>query len=334
MLKIRLSTKQHADKLNDHGIKAFSQIIPHYNINIEQHLPVTQCYKCYKYTHRTNQCEATEAVCSKCAATGHSFKQCQATTLKCLNCEGEHPAVSFKCPQKRTAQQHQNSPTPAPQQHTSYAQAASQATATPTPLLPTPTQTNVNTEKLLLADILIKYAQQNSYGDLQKQTEMTNALLQANGCPTIIFPENFIDTHKQFYQNKYNETLNNTNTPTTTKDTTPTTNTTTPTTTKDTTPTTSTTTTTTNDATISLPPGCEEEEVDVEETSSEEEEEEEVAIGTSKTRGAPQPNPAAFLKNKTQTPTHITTAQRRQTPPPTKKTTACRDPRLLRDRKV
>ncbi|MPC75253.1 hypothetical protein E2C01_069637 [Portunus trituberculatus] len=45
MLKIRFNTKHEAENTKNKGIKAFSQIIPQYNINIEEYLPVTQCYK-------------------------------------------------------------------------------------------------------------------------------------------------------------------------------------------------------------------------------------------------------------------------------------------------
>lgn len=191
MIKIRLRSKQQADFIKNKGIKVFSQIIPSYNINIEEYRPVTQCFKCYKFSHRTNQCKETEQVCSKCSTKGHDHRNCQTPTLKCVNCDGEHTAVSFKCPIKRESQQQQNSPKPTPLT-TTYAQATTPMQATP--------DTNTNTEKLLLADIIIKYSIQTSFGDLKKQTETMNTLLEYNGCPIIKLPPNFQHTNKEHFK--------------------------------------------------------------------------------------------------------------------------------------
>ncbi|XP_045105369.1 uncharacterized protein LOC123500836 [Portunus trituberculatus] len=201
MIKIRLQSRQQAKHTKDTGIKLFSQIIPSYNINIEEYRPVTQCYKCYQFTHRTNQCKETDITCSKCATIGHDHRNCQATTLKCINCSGEHTAVSFRCPNKRTAQQHQNSKTPAATtQNTTYAQAATSVTPSPNT-----TTTSNNTEKQSLLDVIIKMSIQLSFGNLEKQTELLNSLLTSNGYPTVKFPANFIQNNEKQYQQSYTE---------------------------------------------------------------------------------------------------------------------------------
>ena len=212
MLKIRFQTKNMADNTTNKGIKLFSQIIPSYNINIEEYLPVLQCYKCYKFDHRSNQCKEQDNTCSKCAAKGHDYKSCQSTTQKCVNCEGEHTAVSFKCPIKRAEQKQQNTHgTPPPTSNNSYAQATSASTATPATTNTQKTTTNNNTtstnnEKLLLADIIIKYSIETSFGDLKKQTETMNELLAYNGCPIMKFPPTFTQKNQQHYQTHYTQT--------------------------------------------------------------------------------------------------------------------------------
>ncbi len=207
MLKIKLRSKQQAELLKNKGIKLFSQIVPSYNINIEEYLPVTQCYKCYQFSHRTNQCKETEQVCSKCAARGHDYRNCQASTIKCANCNGDHTAVSFKCPIKRAHQKQQNSPQTTPQPTTSYAQAT-------TPYSLTPKNTNTNTEKLLLAEIIIKYSIQTSFGDLKKQAETMNSLLEYNGCPTIKLPPHFHQTNQEHFKQNYPQQNEETHAPT------------------------------------------------------------------------------------------------------------------------
>ena len=209
MLKIRLASKQQADKIKNSGIKLFSQIIPSYNINIEEYRPVTQCYRCYKFDHRTNQCKATEDVCSKCAATGHTHKNCNSSTLKCLNCDGNHAAVSFRCPVKKTEQKNQNSPAPQTTTPTiSYANAATTNT-TPAPSSTSTSTAAKNTsspdhsQKLLLADQIIQYAIRNSFGNLQIQTDMINELFTSNNLPNITFPSNFAQKYQKHFTANY-----------------------------------------------------------------------------------------------------------------------------------
>ena len=216
MFKLKLSTKQQADKVTTTGLKLFSQIIPYYNTNVEEHIPVTQCLKCYKFDHRTNQCKATTSVCSKCAATGHTHTQCSATTLKCLNCEGDHPAVSFKCPEKLKAQKEQNAP-PAPTRFT-FAQAASSpntpAPSTP-PTTPNPAPaTTQNTNKTpSLAENIVTYATITAQGDLKVQSEMVADLFAANGLQVIHIPPNFHSKYQQHFADRFAEKEAAKNTP-------------------------------------------------------------------------------------------------------------------------
>jgi len=63
-IKIRLANSAEADKLLAKGIRAFSLIIPSYNVEKERYQSVNQCYKCYKFDHTTTQCTNTSSVCS------------------------------------------------------------------------------------------------------------------------------------------------------------------------------------------------------------------------------------------------------------------------------
>ncbi|XP_063878116.1 mucin-2-like [Scylla paramamosain] len=151
------------------------------------------------YNHRTNQCKESEQVCSKCSAKEHDDRNCQTPTLRCINCNGEHTAVSFKCPIKRKSQQQQNSPKPTP---LTYVQAA-----TPnTPMQTTP-NTNTNAEKLLLAEITIKYSIQTSFGDIKKkQPETMNSLLEYMAAPQLIFHRTSNKPTNDILNNTFNET--------------------------------------------------------------------------------------------------------------------------------
>jgi len=71
-LKIRLTNSAEADKLIHKGVRAFSVIIPAYNLEKEKYQPVNQCFKCYQFDHSTSQCPKSTKICSKCAIEGHT----------------------------------------------------------------------------------------------------------------------------------------------------------------------------------------------------------------------------------------------------------------------
>ena len=224
MIKIRFHTRQQADRIKDKGMKAFSQIIPSYNINIEEYRPVTQCYKCYQFSYHTNQCKETEESCSKCATKGHNYKQCQSNILKYINCNGDHTSISFKCPNKKTAQQQQNSKTPlAPNQtYTSYAKVTTTVTPVTNAPTTTPLQSDSSTDKQILYDFIINYSFPLSNGDLDTQTNIMNDLLKDNNLPTIKIPSNFYQKYQTlFQQNNTEDTHEQTSTAVTTPTQTP-----------------------------------------------------------------------------------------------------------------
>ena len=63
---------------------------------VERYTPqlrIIQCFKCYKYGHRADQCKHT---CGKCASN-HDINECINETIKCSNCEGDHHAWRYEC---------------------------------------------------------------------------------------------------------------------------------------------------------------------------------------------------------------------------------------------
>ena len=51
-------------------------------------LRIIQCFKCYKYEHRVNQCKH-EHSCEKCASN-HDINECMNEEIKCSNYEEYH----------------------------------------------------------------------------------------------------------------------------------------------------------------------------------------------------------------------------------------------------
>jgi hypothetical protein len=65
------------------------------------HLQITQCFKCYGYGHRAQQCRH-EQKCGKCGGT-HETNSCTNNEIKCINCRENHQAWRHDCP-KRVAE--------------------------------------------------------------------------------------------------------------------------------------------------------------------------------------------------------------------------------------
>lgn len=207
-LKIRLSNQTDATKLLKQGIKAFSIIIPSYQLEQEKYLPVNQCLKCYKFNHTTQNCPSKTLICSKCSEEGHTYKNCNSHNIKCINCSGPHVAVAFKCQHKKQAQKDQNSnntnPTQNPAQtvnQASYAGASAPPTAT-TKASSNSNSNNSNTptthpNEAFLSTCKIQ-ACAAAAAELSKKNPKIFAklfprLLEANNLPTITIPPEIVD---------------------------------------------------------------------------------------------------------------------------------------------
>ena len=95
-LKMTLSTAQDTQSILDSGITIMKMDIPPERIFMEEPITITQCFKCFKYGHETNQCPGDISYCSKCAGK-HNFRTCTSTYSKCINCNEPHLAVSREC---------------------------------------------------------------------------------------------------------------------------------------------------------------------------------------------------------------------------------------------
>jgi len=196
-------------------VKAFSLIIPSYNIEKEHYQPVNQCLKCYQFDHNTPQCPKTSNVCSKCAIEGHTHKTCTAQFIKCMNCEGSHTAVSYACPMRKEAlkNQHPSPEQPAsnptlptqPLQSASYAQITKtllQTPITPAPPMPNPTPSpttqfapiSTPDTSLICAKVqaCASAASHLSNGDPAKFCQLFPLILHENNLPKIRIPQSII----------------------------------------------------------------------------------------------------------------------------------------------
>lgn len=58
-----------------------------------------QCGRCYDFGHAASECREAP-ICPHCGKTGCRRDCDKQSPPKCTNCNGEHPAYSYKCPQK------------------------------------------------------------------------------------------------------------------------------------------------------------------------------------------------------------------------------------------
>ena len=97
-LKLTLSTGQEAEKLITTGIYLFNSRIPPANVSKERYFKIKQCYVCFQFDHTSNECKKQIPLCSVCGLE-HHYKQCPTPDSPyCVNCNGNHHAVSVKCP--------------------------------------------------------------------------------------------------------------------------------------------------------------------------------------------------------------------------------------------
>lgn len=62
---------------------------------------VKQCFRCHKYGHIGNQCQAPHQLCGNCASS-HATKECPSKEVKkCAACSGKHSAWDVKCPDRK-----------------------------------------------------------------------------------------------------------------------------------------------------------------------------------------------------------------------------------------
>ena len=99
-LKLTMETENDIYTILSEGVVINKLVYPPDLIYREEATPINQCYKCLHYGHTTQYCTSPKAYCSQCAGA-HNFRDCKSSYRKCILCEGNHRAVSFKCPKRK-----------------------------------------------------------------------------------------------------------------------------------------------------------------------------------------------------------------------------------------
>lgn len=99
MIKVRFTEISMAKKACELGVALHRTIVAPHQIELEEFIPITPCWVCYKYDHLTKDCQLKDvSLCSECANIGHTYKQCTSDIKKCLNCDGDHRTLASVCP--------------------------------------------------------------------------------------------------------------------------------------------------------------------------------------------------------------------------------------------
>nr|XP_045591357.1 flocculation protein FLO11-like [Procambarus clarkii] len=96
-LKVTFTTAAAADQATTTGFRCLGINTPPASVHKERFYEVSQCYKCYQYSHVTRKCPQSVNKCSVCAKD-HHYKQCRADITCCVVCGGDHIAISHLCP--------------------------------------------------------------------------------------------------------------------------------------------------------------------------------------------------------------------------------------------
>ena len=183
IIKITLNSSTAAKKATEIGMLGFNMSIPHYNIKIEDFIPITTCMRCYAIEkHQTNQCTEDKSykACSECAGRDHTWRECKATSKSCLNCGGEHRTLANQCPMRKKAKEEKRRE----KQTTTYSQITQN---NPTQNIPKVNlidrETNLKIHSCMTHAHYLNSVNPGTFNiELQK-------LYKANNLPTIIIPE-------------------------------------------------------------------------------------------------------------------------------------------------
>ena len=103
IIKVRAKEISMAKNATEKGILIYNQSIPSHFVEKEIFVQLSPCLKCYKYSHKTDDCPTPEAkICSECASNLHTFRECDSLNKKCINCGGNHRAFAARCPTRKT----------------------------------------------------------------------------------------------------------------------------------------------------------------------------------------------------------------------------------------
>lgn len=186
MIKITLNSSTSARKATETGLLAFNMSIPHYNIKIEEFIPILTCMRCYAIeNHPTNKCDKpkTYEICSECAETGHTWRTCHNTTKKCINCNEPHRTLAFKCKKRKEVIEQKRKQTPTNSNKT-YSQTVNANTYSAPTQQPFDRDTCAKITSCMLHAHMINAVNPGTYND------EFNRALTLNNLPKINLPPN------------------------------------------------------------------------------------------------------------------------------------------------
>ncbi|XP_017492322.1 PREDICTED: uncharacterized protein LOC108380461 [Rhagoletis zephyria] len=77
-------------KLPSHIYYAYTKI------DVKPFIPLTQCYRCFRFNHFAQNCKEQQEKCKKCFQVHSEEEQCK--KVVCVNCKHEHAPTSKDCP--------------------------------------------------------------------------------------------------------------------------------------------------------------------------------------------------------------------------------------------
>ena len=104
LLKIIFESAQTADKIVKEGLVIYFQKFEGKNVEKEIFIPITPCFKCYRYDHLKRNCPKPDdfKICSNCSGEGHVYTECSSLVFKCINCQEYHRTLAAKCPIRKS----------------------------------------------------------------------------------------------------------------------------------------------------------------------------------------------------------------------------------------
>ena len=104
LLKIIFESAQTADKIVKEGLVIYFQKFEGKNVEKEIFIPITPCFKCYRYDHLKRNCPKPNdfKICSNCSGEGHVYTECSSLAFKCINCQEDHRTLAAKCPIRKS----------------------------------------------------------------------------------------------------------------------------------------------------------------------------------------------------------------------------------------
>lgn len=199
IMKLRLEDIKMVVKAKQQGILAFNLSISPDQIEQEDYIQITTCYRCYELDdHQTNECPHTNlTICSECGERGHTFKNCTNEEKRCINCEkhnlpANHRTLAMACPIRKNKikeKSEENKKLAEKKKQETYAEIAKRAAEqvkTPGPT----THINLSDHKHTKILISIMHAHIMNLANPGSYQKELNAMLQKNELPTMWFPEN------------------------------------------------------------------------------------------------------------------------------------------------